>query len=66
MSNKFQIDSSKFIFNDEYIENDLDLLENVSIPITIQEENITNPNDVNIINDTTNDNNDNNNSNPQQ
>jgi ABC-type lipoprotein export system ATPase subunit len=66
MSNKFQIDSSKFIFNDEYIENDLDVLENVSIPITIQEENITNPNDVNIINDTTNDNNDNNNSNPQQ
>ena len=31
MSNKFKIDSSKFLFNDEYIENDLDVLENISI-----------------------------------
>ena len=30
MSNKFKIDSSKFVFNDEYVENDLDVLENVS------------------------------------
>ena len=66
MSNKFKIDSSKFVFNDEYIENDLDVLENISIPITIQEENVTNPNDVNIINDTINNNNENNDNNPQQ
>jgi hypothetical protein len=31
MSNKFKIDASKFIFNDEYVENDIDILENVSI-----------------------------------
>jgi hypothetical protein len=30
MSEKFKIDSSKFLFNDEYVENDLDVLENVS------------------------------------
>ena len=35
MSEKFQIDSSKFLFNDEYVENDLDVLENVS---TIRQE----------------------------
>ena len=35
MSQKFQIDSSKFLFNDEYVENDLDVLENVS---TIRQE----------------------------
>jgi hypothetical protein len=65
MSEKFKIDSSKFIFNDEYIENDLDVLENISIPITTQEENITNPNDVNNINDI-NDTNDTNDNNPKQ
>ena len=31
MSERFKIDSSKFIYNDEYVENDLDVLENVSI-----------------------------------
>jgi hypothetical protein len=31
MSQKFQIDSSKFLFNDEYVENDSEVLENVSI-----------------------------------
>ena len=28
---KFKIDSSKFIYDDEYVENDIDILENVSI-----------------------------------
>ena len=28
---KFKIDSSKFIFNDEYVENDIDILENIEI-----------------------------------
>jgi len=31
MSNKFKIDSSKFLFNDEYVENDSEVLENISI-----------------------------------
>ena len=35
MSQKFKIDSSKFIYYDEYVENDLDVLENVS---TIKQE----------------------------
>jgi hypothetical protein len=35
MSQKFKIDSSKFIYSDEYVENDLDILENVS---TIRQE----------------------------
>ena len=35
MSNKFQIDASKFMFNDDFVENDLDILENVS---TIKQE----------------------------
>ncbi len=35
MSEKFKIDSIKFLYNDEYIENDLDILENVS---TIRQE----------------------------
>ena len=35
MSQKFKIDSSKFMYNDEYVENDLDILENVS---TIRQE----------------------------
>ena len=30
MSQKFKIDASKFMFNDEYVENDIDILENVS------------------------------------
>jgi hypothetical protein len=40
MSNKFKIDSSKFVFNDEYVENDLDVLENVS---TIRQEEVKEP-----------------------
>ena len=40
MSNKFKIDSSKFIFNDEYVENDLDVLENIS---TIRQEEVKEP-----------------------
>ena len=40
MSNKYQIDSSKFIFNDEFVENDLDVLENIS---TIRQEEIKEP-----------------------
>lgn len=31
MSQKFKIDSSKFMYNDEYVENDIDILENLSI-----------------------------------
>ena len=30
MSNKFQIDASKFMYSDDFVENDLDILENVS------------------------------------
>ena len=29
---KFKIDSTKFMFNDEYIENDLEILEQISQP----------------------------------
>ena len=31
MSYKFKIDTTKFIYYDEYIENDIDFLENVSV-----------------------------------
>jgi hypothetical protein len=31
MSQKFKIDTSKFIYYDEYIENDIDFLDNVSV-----------------------------------
>lgn len=70
---KFKIDTSKFIFNDEYVENDLDILENISI---IRQEEVKEPepekepepdtdtepeiNNINLNDD------DNNNSNPQQ
>lgn len=38
MSQKFKIDSSKFIYNDEYVENDIDILENISIERRQEEE----------------------------
>jgi hypothetical protein len=37
MSNKFKIDSSKFIYNDDFMENDLDVLENVSTIRQVEE-----------------------------
>ena len=37
MSEKFNIDSSKFLYNDEFIENDCEILELVSNPVVSQQ-----------------------------
>jgi len=63
MSEKFKIDSSKFVYSDEYVENDIDILENVSIirqeEETKEEESKEEPpseelNDINLNSDNTN------------